>query len=343
MCCSRIVGGCAGRGPSTGGAEVSTAGDAFFVAFASASAAVDACQAAHTALVADDWPHSEPLRVRMGVHTGEPRVRQGDYWGRDVHYAARVASAARGGQVLGDERLITVIGTGGTGKTRVALAVADQLVDRLSDGAFLVELADVSSPDGVPGAIAGVFGVGGDATSQAPMRVAGERVYSLAPLDVPSEDTLDSIDVAPAAMLLISRAQRAGRAFAVDEDNAAAVAELCRELDGSPLAIELAAARLSLLDPAELLGRLRRSPDALGRGGRDLPHRQRGLRSAMSWSYRLLDDDTARLFRRLGHFAGEATLERTGFSWMSSCRWPLNGRSSAGRCWVARSQRSPRT
>ena len=96
----------------------------------------------------------------------------------------------------------------------------------------------------------------------------------------------------------------------VDDGSAAVVAELCRELDGSPLAIELAAARLALLGPAELRERLRRSPDALGKGGRDLPERQRGLRAAMSWSYGLLDEDAQQLFRRPGHFQGEASLER---------------------------------
>ncbi len=96
----------------------------------------------------------------------------------------------------------------------------------------------------------------------------------------------------------------------MDEGNAPAIAALCRELDGSPLAIELAAARLAMLDPSELLARLRRTPDALGRGGRGVPGRQRGLRAAMQWSYGLLDAGSAALFRRLGHFAGEASLER---------------------------------
>ncbi len=83
-----------------GGVEVSTEGDAFLVAFSSASGAVAATTAGQAALAAHAWPHGEPVRVRMGVHTGEPRIREGDYWGPEVHYAARVASAACGGQVL---------------------------------------------------------------------------------------------------------------------------------------------------------------------------------------------------------------------------------------------------
>ena len=389
-------------------------GDAFFVAFSSASRAIAATAAGQAALADHVWPHSELVRVRMGVHTGEPRIREGDYWGPDVHYAARVASAARGGQVLvsataaalasevgltslgrhrlkdfpeprelfalgtgphlmpktldplrtnlpsaptplvgrgdevgevvtallGDTRLVTVVGAGGTGKTRLALAVADRLLDELADGAFLVELAELTSSEEVLGAIGSVLGTTTDllagtlagrelllvldnfehvldaapklagllraapclrilVTSQAPLRLAEEQTFALS-----------GLADAPAAALLIARAKRASRDLVIDEAGAAAVAALCRELDGSPLAIELAAARLALLSPQELLERLRRSPDALGRGGRGLPDRQRGLRAAMQWSYGLLDPQAASLFRRMGHFAGETTLER---------------------------------
>lgn len=409
------------------GVEVLTDGDAFFVAFASASQAVAATSAGQVALSAHIWPHAQPLRVRMGVHTGEPRIREGDYWGPDVHYAARVAAAAHGGQVLvsattaalapgamlgsvgrhrlkdfpdprelfalgpgphpaprtldplrsnlpsaptplvgreqevgelvamltGDARFVTLTGTGGTGKTRLALAVAERLVDEFVDGAFLVELAELTSDQGVTGSIAGVLGIRGgfealrgalagreallvldnfehvlDAapvlaelragapgvrllvTSQAPLRVAGEQIYAVSPLGVPDDDALTSLTEAPAVELLVARAQRAGSQLVLEDRNAAAIAALSRALDGSPLAIELAAARLALLNPAELLERLRRSPDALGKGGRDLPARQRGLRAALSWSYGLLDPQAASLFRRLGHFSGEASLER---------------------------------
>jgi class 3 adenylate cyclase len=82
------------------GVEVKTDGDAFFVAFPAAADAVAAAQAGQQALAAAEWPEGVELRIRMGMHTGEPRVRDDDYWGSDVHYAARVASAANGGQVL---------------------------------------------------------------------------------------------------------------------------------------------------------------------------------------------------------------------------------------------------
>lgn len=403
-----------GAWDAEGGVEVSTEGDAFFVAFSSASRAVAATAAAQAALAKHVWPHGQPLRVRMGVHTGEPRIHDGEYWGPDVHYAARVASAARGGQVLvsaataalasgaeltslgrhrlkdfpeprelfalgpgphpapntldplrtnlpsapsplvgregeleelvllllGEARLVTVIGAGGTGKTRLALAVADRLLDELAGGAFLVELAELSAPDELLGAIASVVGASSDVvaktlaghelllvldnfehvldaapvlaellgsaprlrilvTSQSPLRLTQEHIYALA-----------GLDEGPATELLLARAHRTSRDFALDESGAATIASLCRELDGSPLAIELAAARLAVLSPGELLERLRRSPDALGTGGRNLPERQRGLRAAMLWSYGLLDPPAATLFRRLGHFAGPPTLER---------------------------------
>ena len=397
-----------------GGVEVSTEGDAFFVAFDSASRAVAATAAAQAAIAGHRWPRNEQLKVRMGVHTGEPRVREGDYWGADVHYAARVASAARGGQVLvsaataalaseaelsslgrhrlkdfpvprelfalgpgphpapktldplrtnlpsapalligrereldeverlllGTARLVTVVGRGGEGKTRLALAVADRLLDKLRDGAFLVELAELTAAEDVPGAIAAVIGTSAGllrgtlagrelllvldnfehvleaasgiaellaaapdlrvlVTSQAPLRLADEHRYALAGLTEES-----------AIALLLAHAERASHRIDTDESTADGVAALCRELDGSPLAIELAAARLALLSPEELAERLQRSPDALGTGGRGLPKRQRGLRAAMQRSYDLLAPDAARLFRCLGHFSGEATLER---------------------------------
>jgi predicted ATPase/class 3 adenylate cyclase len=397
-----------------GGVEVSIEGDAFFVAFGAANPAVAATAAGQAALAGHAWPHGEPVRVRMGVHTGEPRMRDGDYWGADVHYAARVASAARGGQVLvsaataalaagaeltslgrhrlkdfpeprelfalgpgphpapktldplrtnlpsapsrligreseveqvaelllGDASLVTLIGAGGTGKTRLALAVADRLLDELAEGAFLVELAGLAAAEEVGSAVASVVGTTSDllamtladremllvldnfehvlgaapllaellgaaprlrilVTSQAPLRLNQEHTFALAGLTERA-----------GAELLLARAQQGSRGLTLDESGEAAVAALCRELDGSPLGIELAAARLALLPPDELLQRLHRSPDALGKGSRNLPERQRGLRAAMQWSYGLLDPQAATVFRRIGHFAGEATLER---------------------------------
>jgi hypothetical protein len=147
-------------------------------------------------------------------------------------------------------------------------------------------------------------------TSQAALRIPAETIHPLAPLTVPADDSLDSLERSPAAALLFARATATGHALAADPGNAGEIAELCRELDGSPLAIELAAARLAILSPGELVQRLRRDPDALGTGGRGVPDRQRGLRAALEWSHSLLDPAGATLFRRLGHFAGDANLGR---------------------------------
>ena len=413
------------------GVEVKTDGDAFFVAFEAATDAVAAAQAGQEALAAAAWPEGVELRVRMGMHTGEPRVRDDDYWGSDVHYAARVASAANGGQVLlsnatasivpdvpltdlgqhrlkdfgeprrlyalgtgaqppprtldplrtnlpsvrgplfgrdqeleevvarlvGESRLITLTGAGGNGKTRLALAVAENLLDRLVDGVFLVELVEIERADDVPAAIAQAVGVqltdqdlaaaiaaalsrrellvvldnfehllaaapllgrliaeAPDVrllvTSQAALRLADEEVVAIDPLAVPEGDDLEALAASPAAELLVERARRAVPGFEPTEESAASIAALCRALDGSPLALQLAAARLAVLDPASLLERLQGSPDAIGRGGRELPERQRGLRATLEWTYGLLDPEAATLFRRLGVFVGDATLER---------------------------------
>jgi predicted ATPase/class 3 adenylate cyclase len=414
-----------------GGVEVETEGDAFFVSFEAAADAVAAAQRGQEALAAAEWPDGVVPRVRIGMHTGEPRVREDGYWGSDVHYAARIASAAHGGQVLLSEatagivsgtpltdlgqhrlkdfgearrlfalgtgtqppprtldplrtnlpsirgplfgreqelddlvarlavasRLITVTGAGGNGKTRLALAVGENLLDRLVDGVFLVELAEIERPEDVPTAIAQAVGVhltDSDAagalagaiarrelllvldnfehlltaapllgtliaeapdvrllvTSQAPLRLEDEEVVALDALAAPDGDDLEAVLASPAAALLVERARRAAPGFEPTEENAPSIAGLCRALDGSPLALQLAAARLAVLDPASLLERLQSSPDAIGRGGRDLPERQRGLRATLEWTYGLLDPEAATLFRRLGVFAGDATLER---------------------------------
>jgi predicted ATPase len=226
-------------------------------------------------------------------------------------------------------RLLTVTGAGGTGKTRLALQVAAELVGTLHDGVFWVPLAGLSDPELVPAEVARTVGAPDDlggflrgrellvlldnfehlldaapavsallasssavrvlVTSRTPLRVSAEQEYRLEPLPADA-----------AATLFVQRARRVGREVTPD----ATVAEICRRLDGLPLAIELAAARTKLLAPERLLERLGSVLPLLTGGARDAPERQRTLRATIEWSYDLLDPAAQALFARLAVFAG---------------------------------------
>lgn len=149
-------------------------------------------------------------------------------------------------------------------------------------------------------------------TSRAPLRVRGEREYPLQPLEVPQLMSVPEVgDVAgnPAVELFVERARAVVPNFQLERANAAAIAAVCRRLDGLPLAIELAAARLRVLTPMELLSRLDTALPILSGGARDLPERQRTMRRAIEWSYNLLDERDQRLFRALSVFRGGWTFE----------------------------------
>jgi predicted ATPase/class 3 adenylate cyclase len=147
-------------------------------------------------------------------------------------------------------------------------------------------------------------------TSRAGLHVSGEQEFPVPPLAVPNgKRDLESLRSIGAVALFIERAMAARPEFALDTTNAGAVAEITRRLDGLPLAIELAAARVRLLPPQTMLERLGGALDLLESNRRDLPDRQRTLRGAISWSYDLLDDDERRLVRLVSVFRGGATLE----------------------------------
>jgi predicted ATPase/class 3 adenylate cyclase/Flp pilus assembly protein TadD len=259
-----------------------------------------------------------------------------------------------------ETRLLTLVGPGGTGKTRVGLQAAAELVDDFKDGVFFVPLAAITDPALVASTIARVLGLseGGAqppeellegylrerrtlllldnleqviesasladsllssaadlkvlATSRIPLGLYGEYEFPVAPLSLPDPGSLlpvENLTDYEAVRLFVERARAVRPEFSLTEENAAAVVEICRRLDGLPLAIELAAARIKLLSPRVLLDRLGNRLKLLTGGARNLPERQRTLRNAIEWSYELLDEGEKVLFGRLGVFSGGATLE----------------------------------
>jgi predicted ATPase/class 3 adenylate cyclase len=425
-----------------GGTEVSTEGDAFFAVFPSAVDAVAATVDAQRALAAAPWPGDLPIRVRMGLHTGEGVLGGDNYVGVDVHRAARISAAGHGGQVLlsdasralvhtklpegvelrdmgehrlkdlqGQEhlhqlvipelpadfpalrtldasrtnlvaaetpligrdleldelaellsrtRLLTLTGPGGIGKTRLSIELGGRALDRFSDGVYFVALetfaerspaavaigqavgtraAGERDPEeslidqlsdrqlllildnfeqlvGVAPLVARMLGAAAQlrcvVTSRIPLHLSGEQEYPVAPLPVPSaaeHQALGDLSRIEAVALFVERARRVRPDFRLTDDNASAVSGICRRLDGLPLAIELAAARIKIFSPETMLARLEAALPLLAGGSVDLPARQQTLRGAIDWSYELLSEPEQALFRRLSVFSGGWTVE----------------------------------
>src|SRR5207253_7569177 len=149
-------------------------------------------------------------------------------------------------------------------------------------------------------------------TSRANLHLRAEKEVSVPPLQLPDLKQLpplESLTQYEAVRLFIERALDAKRDFKVTNDNAPAVAEICHRLDGLPLAIELAAARIKILSPQAILARLQSRMKLLTGGARDLPARQQTLHATIEWSYDLLDEGQKKLFRRLAVFEGGRSLE----------------------------------
>jgi predicted ATPase/tRNA A-37 threonylcarbamoyl transferase component Bud32 len=149
-------------------------------------------------------------------------------------------------------------------------------------------------------------------TSQAPLHVYGEQEFPVPPLALPDPKSilpLEMLSGLPAVALFVERARAVKHEFALTKENAPVVAAICARLDGLPLAIELAAARIKLLSPSAMLARLEGRLNLLTGGARDLPSRQQTLRGTVDWSYGLLNAAEQKLFRRLSVFAGGCTLE----------------------------------
>jgi predicted ATPase len=413
------------------GAEVRTEGDSFFVVFARAGDAVAAAVAGQRALASGRWPEECDVRVRMGIHTGEAVLREGDYTGLDVHRAARISAASHGGQILvssatrelvagelagdvalwdlgahwlkdldrperlyqvvidglrsdfpplpspraipqpasrlglpvpatsflgrarelaevtallrsGDTRLLTLTGAGGSGKTRLALRVAEAVRTDYGDGSWFVGFGDITDPELITLTICEALGLT-EPPGLAPVarleQWLGDRavllvldnleqlaegaivlgqvlaacpglallVTSREPLRLVGERQYDVPVLAhvDAIELFIARSRAVAPQLAVDP---ALAGMICERLDCLPLAIELAAARVKALSPGQILARLDRVLPLLSGGPRDAPQRQRTLKATIDWSYELLSEQERRLFARLAVFAGGCTL-----------------------------------
>ena len=259
-----------------------------------------------------------------------------------------VTSRLRGGT-----RLLTLTGPGGTGKSRLAIEAAGDLVDAFPDGVYWIPLAAISDTALVGPAIATSLGLHDTGSrpvmervaehlrdktvllvidnfeqllpaaplvgellraapkltvitsSRAPLRVSGEQEFPVPALMLPDPDAaLEVMAQSEAVRLFVERAKAIKPDFQVTAANGRPIAEICARLDGLPLAIELAAARVKILPPEAILSRLGRTLDLLSAGSRDLPDRQRTLRGAIGWSYDLLDSQGRTLFARLAVFAG---------------------------------------
>jgi predicted ATPase len=414
-----------------GGEVFSTMGDGVAAAFSSAPSAIAAALDGQRLLEAEHWPTTEPICVRMGLHTGEAQRRGDDYFGTAVNRAARLTAVGHGRQVLcsgttaglveaevplvdlgehrlrdldrpmhvfqvgasafahlrsldafpgnpplqvssffgrerelervagllGECRMVTLTGVGGVGKTRLALQVAAEVLPRFREGAWVVELAPVRDEAGVVEAVAATFGVSARAgltleeslvgflrtkqllliadncehllepvaelldtlqrlcpglvvlaTSREGLALEGERMVAVPSLAAPRPGAgFDAISDSDAVRLFIDRARQADTDLELTQGNAGAVLEVCRRLDGVPLAIELAAARVGAMTPGELAAGLDRRFEMITGARRRAVKRRQTLRAAIDWSYELCSVAEQRLLARLAVFAGGAT------------------------------------
>ena len=408
------------------GQVVRTEGDAVFAVFGEAGAAVAAAVDAQRAIAAEPWPDDAPIRVRMGLHSGEAHRAGDDYGGFDVSRAARVAAAGHGGQVLAsattaelvadqlpdgvtlvdlgehqlrdvprperiaqvsiaglpdafpplrtagavrgtlpdrltsflgreaelatirglltEARLVTITGPGGIGKSSLAVESARELAGDFPDGAWFIPLAEVDEPARLTAAIAHGIGLyDGPERSAASALVpylagrtmivvldnfehlvaAADQVAALvrasprsrflvtsrAPLHVVGEHDLPVTPLVDHAVALFRDRARAVRPGWEPDGELEAVREVCRLLDGLPLGIELAAARVSMLQPTVIRDRLAARLPLPGPGPRDAPTRQRTLDGAVAWSHDLLDPELQPLVHALAVFDGGFDLE----------------------------------
>jgi len=425
------------------GTVVKMAGDGVHAAFADPLDAVKATLELQRTLADPAATNGIALKVRCGLHIGADERRDNDFFGRAVNRAARIMSAAHGGQILvseavaallrgrvpeqatlrdlgavrlrdlaepervyqvshaelrqdfpalrsleatpnnlpqqvtsfigrerelaeletllGKTRLLTLLGPGGIGKTRLSLQVAANAMDAFPDGVWFVELAPLTDAQRVPQTVASVLGVKEEAgrpvieallkhvkdrqllvvldncehlvmacaelaghllqaganvkvltSSREHLRTSGEHTYPVPALSLPETNrtiTAKSLTEFGAVRLFVERAVAAQPGFELRERNATAITDICRRLDGIPLAIELAAARLRTLSVDAIAERLSDRFRLLSGGDRTALPRQQTLRALIDWSYDLLSEAERAVFRRLAVFAGGWTLE----------------------------------
>jgi predicted ATPase/class 3 adenylate cyclase len=430
------------------GFEIDTQGDSFFVAFSRAIEAVYTVAEAQRNLQTHKWPQETILRLRMGLHTGEPKIGPTGYVGLDVHRAARICAAGHGGQVLlsettralveqalpadlilrdlgeyrlkdlkapehiyqlnisglatdfpalrsldaipnnlpvqltsfigrareieqvnnllAQERLVTLVGAGGSGKTRLAIQATAELMDTFKDGVWFIDLAPLDSPAFLLQTILAVLKLREEtgqalleqlvnylltrstllildncehlieacaqlaenlllrcrslkvlATSREPLGIAGEKLLPVPTLSSPDVqlvlnkpgDQSTEIQLFEAVQLFVDRALQVQPDFRLQTSNAVAVAQICQHLDGIPLAIELAAARLRMMSIDQILARLDNRFRLLTGGTRTALPRQQTLHALVDWSYNLLSKKERTLFQHLSVFTGGWTME----------------------------------
>ncbi|HEY0606533.1 MAG TPA: tetratricopeptide repeat protein [Herpetosiphonaceae bacterium] len=303
----------------------------------------------------------QPVSLSLEKASGQPlSVRRTNVPFPFTNFVGRASERAELTSLILANRLVTLIGMGGSGKTRLALQLSSDALANFADGVWFVDLSPIRDGGFVAQAIANALdmrklaeremlaalcaqlqskhmllildncehvlsacaAVANDllnqcsdlhllVTSREALYLLGEHVYPILPLATPTAhdaDSLDDLMRVESVRLFYERARAVQPKFAVTHDNAHAIAEICRRLDGLPLAIELAAVHVRRFTPQALLERLAEPLTVLVDGPRNLPARQQTLRTTIDWSYRLLDADERRLFARLGIFVGGWTL-----------------------------------
>ena len=263
--------------------------------------------------------------------------------------------------LLVKNRLVTLIGTGGIGKTTLSLQLGQKLLGKFPDGVWFVELASLNNPSLVPQAVASILGISSHsnrplvehlqdvlrpktmlilfdncehllgacvqladvllrhcpylkilATSREALGVPGEVLYNLPPLPFPDSSRVESVkklNEYPSSRLFVERARLVREHFSITKENAPFIRDICRQLDGLPLAIELAASRVNLFSVDQIATRLKQSFHLLTRGSKTTLARHKTMQASIEWSWNLLSEPERILFRRLSVFSGGWTLE----------------------------------